>query len=119
MKHYIEIEGKKYRVLVCWNAVAMYLQEKGIEDLSDFGNIAEMKASDMLIMFFWALYYGEDSEGRQLPYPSSHKLGNVVTPVHVAQFTQMFAEQMKAQIPKSEEPISEDDVKKKKSFFRR
>lgn len=119
MKHYIEIEGKKYRVLVCWNAVAMYLQEKGIEDLSDFGNIAKMKASDMLIMFFWALYYGEDSEGRQLPYPSSHKLGNVVTPVHVAQFTQMFAEQMNAQIPKSEEPISEDDVKKKKSFFRR
>lgn len=114
MKHYINIDGTEYRVLVCWNAVAMYLKEKGLEDLSDFGAIGKMSASDALIMMYWALYYGEDSEGRELPFANSQKLGNVLGAAHVLEFSQIFAEQMKSQLPggtkDSGEPV-------KKKFF--
>ena len=116
MKQYIEIDGKKYRCLVCWNAVSMYLKEKGLEDLSDFGAVGKMSASDALIMMYWSLYYGEDSEGRELPFANSQKLGNVLGTCHMQQFIQIFSEQMMSQLPKTENE-GEKPVKKKKFFF--
>lgn len=119
MKDYIEIEGKRYRVKVCWNAVAMYLKQKGVEDLTNFGNIDNMSAEDMLIMMYWSLYYGEQIDGRELPFASSIQLGNVIGPSHIASFIAIFASQMKSEIPPEHMPKEESDVKKKKfSFFR-
>lgn len=116
MKQYIEIDGQKYRCLVCWNAVAMYLKEKGLEDLSDFGAVGKMSASDALIMMYWSLYYGEDSEGRELPFANSQKLGNVLGISHIQQFSKIFLEQMTSQLPKTGEE-DEKPVKKKNFFF--
>lgn len=116
MKQYIEIDGQKYRCLVCWNAIAMYLKEKGLEDLSDFGAVGKMSASDALLMMYWALYFGEDSEGRELPFANSQKLGNALGASHMQQFLKIFSEQMMSQLPKNEN-IDGEPVKKKKFFF--
>lgn len=117
MKQYIEIDGQKYRCNVCWNAVAMYLKEKGLDDISDFGSIGKMSASDALIMMYWSLYYGEDSEGRELPFANSQKLGNALGAGHIKQFLEIFSQQMISQLPKTEDSNPPEEQKKKKFFF--
>lgn len=114
MKHYINIEGKDYRCAVCWNAVAMYLREKGLEELSDFGQVTKMSAHDALIMMYWALYYGEDIEGREFPYASYQKLGNVLGAGHISEFIAIFSEQMKSQLPAADAAPKGES---KKKFF--
>lgn len=120
MKKFIEIEGKQYRVLVCWNAVSMFLKEKGMEDISEFGNLSKMTASDMLIMLYWSLYYGEDSENRVLPYSSSDKLGNVIGMAQMKEFISIFVEQITAQVPQEANSApSNAEIKKKKYFWQK
>ena len=119
MKYYINIDGKDYRCSVCWNAVAMYLKEKGLESLSDFGEITKMSASDALIMMYWSLYFGEDIEGRELPFASSQKLGNVLGAGHIAKFVMILNEQMKSQLPQDAvNELPSDQKKKKLTFFK-
>ena len=93
----------------------MYCQEKCIDDLTDFGNLQKMSASDMLILFFWSLHYGEDMDGRELPYKSSHQLGNIISAKHINEFIKILAEQLSSQMADNEE-AAEGDVKKKRFF---
>lgn len=121
MKDYIEIDEKRYRVHICWNAVAMYLKEKGIEDLTKFGDIYSMSAEDILILMYWAMFYGEEVEGRELPIKSSYELGMIIGHVKIMEFVGIFAKQMKSQLPPSEETQTSTqeggEVKKKKFSF--
>lgn len=119
MKDYIEIDGKRLRVNICWNAIAMFFKQKGVDDMSEFGNIVNMSAEDVLILMYWAIYYGEQCEQRELPYTSSAQLGNIVGPAQVAKFIAIFGEQMKSQIPKDQLEEPTEEVKKKGFFSRK
>lgn len=120
MKEFIEIGGKKYRAHICWNAVLMYLKEKGVEDLTKFGEIYSMSAEDVLRLMFWSMFYGEEMEGRELPIKSSHELGLMVSHKEVMEFVNIFAKQMTSQLPQQEEQTpAPEEVKKKRFFFRK
>lgn len=117
MKEYITIEDKQYRVTHSMAAISMFAELTGRKTIDKIADMAEMSPNDLLTMMFCSIYMGEKLEKRELDFESPQDLGMVVGVGLMQDYVQIFARQMKADIPVK--PGKKDDVKKKRQRWPR
>lgn len=118
MKEYITIEDKQYRVTHSMAAISMFAELTGRKTIDKIADMAEMSPNDLLTMMFCAIYMGEKLEKRGLKFESPQDLGMVVGVGLMQDYVQIFARQMKADIP-AKPGKKGDDVKKKRQRWPR
>lgn len=114
---YINIEGKDYRVLHCYGAISMFSQLTGRKTLEEMENFGNMSADDLMTMMYCAIYMGEKKDKRVLEIETPQELGLMVDMGTMQTYAQIFARQMRADIP--EKNTTGKEVKKKIPFWRR
>lgn len=117
MKEYITVEDKQYRVTHSMAAISMFAELTGRKTIDKIADMAEMSPNDLLTMMFCSIYMGEKLEKRELDFESPQDLGMVVGVGLMQDYVQIFARQMKADIPVK--PGKKDDVKKKRQRWPR
>ena len=113
---YISIEEKEYRVSHSFATLTMFSSLTGRKTLEQMGELNQMSSEDLLIMMFCALTMGEKLDGKKLEFESAQDLGMVVGIGHMQEYVQIFARQMRADIPQQK---NTKEVKKKIPFWRR
>ena len=113
---YIIIEEKKYRVSHSFATLTMFSNLTGRKTLEQMGELNTISTEELLTMMFCALTIGEKLDGRKLEYESVQELGMVVGIGHMQDYVQIFARQMRAEIPQKK---NSTEVKKKRPFWRR
>lgn len=104
MKEYINIAGKKHRIEFNWNALALYCEKIGINDLSAIDNIAHITPADMLIFIWCAIKEGERMDSREFEM-SYLDLGAVLRTADIAEAMKIYAKQTKIDA----EPVNIND----------
>lgn len=94
MKEYITIAGKKHRIEFNWNALSLYCEKIGINDLSAIDNIAHITPADMLIFIWCAIKEGERMDSREFEM-SYLDLGAVLRTADIAEAMKIYAKQTK------------------------
>lgn len=107
-KFFINIGGKEYRVEVNWNALSAFLKAVGRDTLEGLSDIASMKPSDIAPLMAAAINEGERLEGRE-SHLTGESLGEVIRPIHVGKFMEIYIQQSRAQVE------VEESAKKKES----
>lgn len=113
---YIRIEDRDYRVSHSFATLTMFSQMTGRKTLEQMSEISNMSPDDLLTMMFCALYMGEKMDGRQLEVDTPQQLGMHIGIGQMQEYVQIFARQMRADIPQSK---TTGEVKKKIPFWRR
>lgn len=115
MKEYINIAGKKHRLEFNWNALSLYCEKIGINDLSAIDNIAHITPGDMLIFIWCAIKEGERMDSREFEM-TYLDLGAVLRPAEIAEAMQIYAKQTKIDAePGNINDSSDTSATKKKS----
>ena len=114
---YINIEGKDYRVSHSFATLSMFSQLTGRQTLEQMENFNSMSPDDLMAMMYCSIYFGEKLDGRELELESPQQLGMLVGIGTIQTYAQIFARQMRADLPESKTPAKE--VKKKIPFWRR
>ena len=114
---YIKIQDRQYAVSHCFSAMTMFSEMTGRKTLEQMADLGDMSPNELLTMMFCAIYMGEKVEGREFEVETPQALGLLVGVGHMQEYVQIFAKQMRADIPvqKSSTP----EVKKKSPFWRR
>lgn len=114
---YINIEGKDYRVSHSFATLSMFSQLTGRKTLEEMEKFDGMSADDLMTMMYCAIYMGEKLDGRILEIDTPQQLGMLVGIGTMQTYAQIFARQMRADIP--EKKTTTKEVKKKIPFWRR
>ena len=107
-KSFINIGGKTYRVEVNWNALSAFLKAVGRDTLEGLSDIASLRPSDIAPLMAAAINEGERLEGKD-SHLTGESLGEVLLPVHVGEFMDIYIQQSRAQVE------VEESAKKKES----
>jgi len=94
MKEYINIAGKKHRIEFNWNALSLYCEKIGINDLSAIDNIAHITPADMLIFIWCAIKEGERMDSREFEMQYLD-LGALLRTADIAEAMKIYAKQTK------------------------
>ena len=94
MKEYITIAGKKHRIEFNWNALSLYCEKIGINDLSAIDNIAHITPADMLIFIWCAIKEGERMDSREFEMQYLD-LGALLRTADIAEAMKIYAKQTK------------------------
>lgn len=97
VKDFIEINGRRYRVEVNWNATTAYLQAVGRDTLEELAKIDTFRPSELTALMAACIAEGERLEGRQ-DAPSALDLGAAITPAHVTEFLRIYVKQSSPQV---------------------
>jgi hypothetical protein len=114
---YINIEGKDYRVSHSFATLSMFSQLTGRKTLEQMERFEGMSPDDLMAMMYCAIYMGEKLDGRVLEIETPQQLGMLVGIGTMQIYAQIFARQMRADIP--EKNTAGNEVKKKIPFWRR
>ena len=114
---YINIGGKDYRVSHSFATLSMFSQFTGRKTLEQMERFEGMSPDDLMAMMYCAIYMGEKLDGRVLEIETPQQLGMLVGIGTMQTYAQIFARQMRADIP--EKNTSGNEVKKKIPFWRR
>lgn len=115
MKEYITINEQSYRVSHSFATLAKFSEMTGRSSLEQMSELGTMSPNDLLTMFYCAIYIGEKIDGKQLQLKSPEELGMMVGIPTIQEYVKIFAKQMRAELPVSENGDAE--VKKKKHRF--
>lgn len=113
MKEYINIAGKKHRIEFNWNALSLYCEKIGINDLSAIDNIAHITPADMLIFIWCAIKEGERMDSREFEM-SYLDLGAVLRTADIAEAMKIYAKQTKIDAEPGNTNDSDPSAAKKK-----
>lgn len=114
---YLKLNNRQYAVSHCFAAMTMFAEMSGKRTLEQMADLGEMTPNELLTMMYCAMYMGEKAEGRELDVENPQALGLLVGIGDVQEYVQIFAKQMKADIPAQKK--SANEVKKKIPFWRR
>lgn len=114
---YINIEGRDYRVSHSFATLSMFSQLTGRTTLEQMERFEGMSPDDLMAMMYCAIYMGEKLDGRVLEIETPQQLGMLVGIGTMQTYAQIFARQMRADIP--EKNTTGNEVKKKIPFWRR
>lgn len=114
---YLKLNNRQYAVSHCFAAMTMFSEMTGRRTLEQMADLGEMTPNELLTMMYCAIYMGEKAEGRELDVENPQALGLLVGIGDVQDYVQIFAKQMRADIPAHNR--SAKDVKKKTPFWRR
>ena len=108
VKDFIEINGRRYRVEVNWNATTAYLQAVGRDTLEELAKIDTFRPSELTALMAACIAEGERLEGHK-NVPSALDLGAAITPAHVAEFLQIYVRQSSPQVDVDEEAPKKEE----------
>ena len=114
---YIKVNDRQFAVSHCFAAMTMFSEMTGRRTLEQMADFEEMTPNELLTMMFCAIYMGEKAEGRELDVETPQALGLLVGIGDMQEYVQIFAKQMRADIPAPKKTTTE--VKKKIPFWRR
>lgn len=114
---YIQIEDRDYRVSHSFATLTMFSQLTGRKTLEQMSELDAMSADDLLTMMYCAIYMGEKLDGKVLEIATPQELGMKIGIGTMQLYVQIFARQMRADIPQPKPTTKE--VKKKIPFWRR
>lgn len=114
VKDFIEINGRRYRVEVNWNATTAYLQAVGRDTLEELAKIDTFRPSELTALMAACIAEGERLEGHQ-DAPSALDLGAAITPVHVTEFLKIYVRQSSPQVDVEEEAAPKKEEREEES----
>lgn len=91
-----------------WNALSNFLKAVGRDTLEGLSDISNMKPSDIAPLMAAAINEGERLEGRE-SHLTGESIGEVIRPVHVNKFMEIYISQSRAQLESEEEPAKKKD----------
>lgn len=114
---YLNLNNRQYAVSHCFSAMTMFSEMTGRRTLEQMADLGEMTPNELLTMMYCAMYMGEKAEGRELDVENPQALGLLVGVGDVQNYVQIFAKQMRADIPTHNKTATEE--KKKTPFWRK
>ena len=114
---YIKLHDRQYAISHCYSAMVMFSEMTGRQTMEQMADMGKMSPNELLTMMFCAMYMGEKAEKRELDIETPQALGLLVGIGDMQEYVQIFAKQMRADIPAQKRSAGE--VKKKKPFWQR
>lgn len=114
---YIKIDSRQYRVKHSYLTFAMFAELTGRGTIEQMGDLSKMTPHELLTMMYCSLYVGAKVDKVEFDFASPDELGLVVGIADMQDYVQVFAKQVKADIP-AQQHVNTEEVKKKRPFWR-
>ena len=114
---YITINSRQYRVKHSYLTFAMFAEITGRGTIEQMGDLSKMSPNELLTMMYCSLYVGAKIDKVEFDFEAPQDLGLVVGIADMQEYVQIFAKQVKADIPEQKH-INTEEVKKKRPFWR-